>query len=75
MLVQIRRTLTFTGICRSTSHLAGIVAMGDIVNADLKGIGFRGLRASDASMFLATVAAHHMAALYAVAEQTAELID
>lgn len=49
--------------------------MGDVLGADLKVIGVKGLRVCDASISPAPVAAGPMTALYAIAEQTAELID
>ena len=73
--MQIRCTLAFTDISRSTFHSAGTAATWDVVDADLKVIGISGLRVCDASIFPAPVAAHPMAASYAIAEQTAELID
>ena len=76
MVVQIRCTLGLTNICRSTSHPAGTAAMGDVLGADLKLIGVKGLRVCNASCISpAPVAAGLMAALYAIAEQMTELID
>ena len=49
--------------------------MGDTLGADPKLIRVQGLRVWDASTSSAPVAAGPMAALYAIAEQTAELID
>lgn len=75
MVVQIRCTLGLTKVCRSTSHPAGTAATGDVLGADHKVIGAKGLGACDASISPAPVAAGRMAALYAIAEQMAELID
>ncbi|KAL9125523.1 MAG: hypothetical protein Q9217_005280 [Psora testacea] len=60
---------------QSTSHPAGTAAMGTVLDANLKVKGVNGLRVCDASAFPSPVAAHPMAALYAMAEQLAELID
>lgn len=61
-------------VIRSTSHPAGTAAMGKVVDADLKVIGVEGLRVCDASIFPSPIAAHPMATLYAIAEQTATFI-
>ena len=50
--------------------------MGDVLGADLKLIGVKGLRVCNASCISqAPVAAGLMAALHAIAEQMTELID
>ena len=62
-------------IPRSTCHPAGTSAMREVVDAELEFMRVKGLRVCDTSIFPAPVAAHPMAALYAIAEQTAELND
>ena len=49
--------------------------MGDVLGAELKLIGVKGLRVCNASISPAPAAASLMAAVYAIAEQMAELID
>ena len=66
--MQIRCTLGLTKNCRSTSRPAGTATMGDVLGADHKVSGTKGLGVCDASISPAPVAAGPMAALYAIAE-------
>jgi choline dehydrogenase-like flavoprotein len=52
----------------------GSVAMGKVIDTDLKFKGIRGLRVVDASVFPVIISAHLQVATYALAEQAAEII-
>jgi choline dehydrogenase-like flavoprotein len=52
----------------------GTVAMGKVVDTDLKVKGVQGLRVVDASVFPVVISAHLQVATYALAEQAAEII-
>lgn len=59
---------------RSIHHSMGTAAMGKVVDTDLRVKGVCGLRIVDALVLPVVVPAHLMAAVYAVAEQAAEII-
>ena len=55
-------------------HTAGTASMGEVVDAECKVKGVLGLRVVDASVMPTPVSAHFMVAVYALAEQMAEII-
>ncbi|KAJ5155152.1 hypothetical protein N7492_007955 [Penicillium capsulatum] len=55
-------------------HPAGSVAMGKVLDSNLRVLGVEGLRVADASILPVTVASHYQVLLYAVAEKAADLI-
>jgi len=55
-------------------HFGGTAAMGAVVDADLRVMGTRGLRIGDASVLPGPLGGHYQAAMYALAEQAADLI-
>lgn len=55
-------------------HLGGSVAMGKAVETDLRFRGVQGLRVVDASVIPTPIAAHYQVALYALAEQAADIV-
>jgi choline dehydrogenase-like flavoprotein len=57
----------------TTFNPAGTAAMGSVVDVDLKLIGIDGLRVVVASVLPVPVAAHLQVALYALAEQVADI--
>ncbi|KZL85317.1 glucose dehydrogenase [Colletotrichum incanum] len=57
-----------------TYHPMGTCAMGKVVDSDLRVKGVSNLRVVDASVFPTIVTAHIQAAVYALAEQAAEII-
>ncbi|CAI0646852.1 unnamed protein product [Colletotrichum noveboracense] len=59
---------------RSVHHPMGSVAMGKVVDGDLKVKGVQGLRVVDASVFPVVISAHLQVATFALAEQAAEII-
>ncbi len=52
----------------------GTAAMGKVVDANLRVKGVKGLRVVDASAFPVSITGHLQAAVYALAEQAAEII-
>ena len=58
----------------TTFHPAGTVAMGDVVDSDLRVVGIEGLRVVDASVLPVPIAGHYQVPLYALAEQAADII-
>ncbi|KAK1722048.1 uncharacterized protein CLUP02_03074 [Colletotrichum lupini] len=57
-----------------TYHPMGTCAMGKVVDSDLRVKGVSNLRVVDASVFPTIITAHIQAAVYALAEQAAEII-
>jgi choline dehydrogenase len=49
--------------------------MGKVVDADLKVMGIESLRVADASVFPVPITGHLQVAVYAMAEQAAEIIS
>ncbi|EFQ30322.1 GMC oxidoreductase [Colletotrichum graminicola M1.001] len=58
----------------SCHHPSGTAAMGTVVDTDLRVIGVSGLRVADASVFPISVSANIQVAVYALAEQAAEMM-
>ncbi|SPO04170.1 related to choline dehydrogenase and related flavoproteins [Cephalotrichum gorgonifer] len=58
----------------TTFHAGGGAALGSVVDAELRVKGVAGLRVVDASVMPGPLASHYQIALYAVAEQAAEMI-
>ncbi|KUJ17157.1 alcohol oxidase [Mollisia scopiformis] len=67
-----RKRLLYTG--RTLNHGSGTCAMGSVVDTECRVKGLEGLRVMDASVFPAPLGAHYQAAVYALAEQMAQLI-
>jgi choline dehydrogenase-like flavoprotein len=55
-------------------HYAGTASMGAVVDADLRVMGLGGLRVADAAVVPVPLGGHYQAAMYALAEQAADLI-
>jgi choline dehydrogenase-like flavoprotein len=55
-------------------HFGGTAAMGKVVDPDLRVKGVRGLRIGDASVVPCPLGGHYQAAMFALAEQAADLI-
>ena len=55
-------------------HTAGTASMGRVVDAECRVKGVKGLRVVDASIMPTPISAHFMVAVYALAEQIAEII-
>lgn len=58
----------------SMYHAGGGAALGEVVDAECRVFGVHGLRVADASVMPAPIAAHYQVAVYAIAEQVAEMI-
>ena len=56
------------------AHAAGTMAMGEVVDSELKVYGAEGVRVADASVFPLVIAGHPQATLYALAEKAASII-
>ncbi|KAH8895432.1 alcohol oxidase [Thozetella sp. PMI_491] len=59
----------------SSFHLMGSAAMGKVVDADLRVKGVKNLRVVDASVFPVIITGHLQVAVYAMAEQAAQIIQ
>lgn len=55
-------------------HAGGGACMGNVVDAECRVKGVKGLRVADASVMPAPISAHYQVAVYAIAEQAAEMI-
>lgn len=62
--------------CRAGTwnHSAGTASMGTVVDTDCRVKGIDGLRIIDASILPVPLAAHHQAAMYAMAEAASDII-
>ena len=69
---QFDQRIRAVGVCHA--HASGTMAMGKVVDTDLKVIGIEGLRVADASVFPVALAGHPQATLYALAEKAADII-
>lgn len=58
----------------SLYHSAGSLAMGKVVDTELRVKGVEGLRVVDASILPVSIAAHYQVCVYALAEQAADII-
>lgn len=58
----------------SMYHAGGGAALGEVVDAECRVFCVDGLRVADASVMPAPIAAHYQVAVYAIAEQVAEMI-
>ncbi|KAF2173396.1 GMC oxidoreductase [Zasmidium cellare ATCC 36951] len=58
----------------TTYHLAGSVAMGQVVDAECRVKGVKGLRVVDASIMPVSIGAHLQGSLYGIAERAAQMI-
>ncbi|RDW67678.1 hypothetical protein BP6252_09074 [Coleophoma cylindrospora] len=58
----------------TTFHPGGTAAMGRVVDTELNVIGLKGLRVVDASVLPVPIASHLQVAVYALAEQAADII-
>ncbi|KZL65850.1 GMC oxidoreductase [Colletotrichum tofieldiae] len=61
-------------IAGSCHHPSGTAAMGTVVDTDLRVVGVLGLRVVDTSVFPVSISANVQVAVYALAEQAAEII-
>jgi choline dehydrogenase-like flavoprotein len=63
-----------TQVAYTTFHTAGTVAIGDVVDLELRVIGIDGLKVVDASGLPVPISGHYKVPLYALAEQAADII-